>query len=382
MMYVDSGEVAAARAAGQNILDVGREYGDRELESVGLDVLAMLDGMEGSLKSAEERERASLKVVREVGIRRRLARGVIHLSTILMLQGRLDDAEAELKGLPPVSNGNADKMKEKQMRMWSDPGVQLARLAILRGDLVAADRALAAHDVLIRTIGVETSRKFDKKEADPHLRADALVAHAELLIARGDPATAKAQLEQARALAKDRSMPVFLANLDLDLARVLDESGQHPEAAALAEDVARRYHDFGMNDFEAEARSVQAAALLGANKPVEARAVLDPALEWAERTESQITRLTVGIVDARLLAALGDDPSRRSAAQKLAMLVVVGQKLSLGSLELEAALALGEQELASGQTVTGRARLARVERMAKEKGFSSFARRAAAAVGS
>jgi hypothetical protein len=208
------------------------------------------------------------------------------------------------------------------------------------------------------------------------------VAHAELLLARGEPATAKVQLEQARALAKDRSMPVFLANLDLDLARVLDQSGQHTESAALAEDVARRYHQFGMNDFEAEARSVQAAALLGANKPVEARAVLDPALEWAARTESQITRLTVGIVDARLLAALGDEPSRRTAAQKLAMLVVLGQKLSLGSLELEAALALGEQELATGQTASGRARLARVERVAKEKGFSSFARRAAAAVGS
>jgi tetratricopeptide (TPR) repeat protein len=382
MIYVDSGEAAVARAAGQNILDVGREYGDRELESVGLDVLAMLDGMEGSLKSAEERERASLKVVREVGIRRRLARGVIHLSTILMLQGRLDDAEAELKGLPPTTGGSADKMKDKQMRMWSDPGVQIARLAMLRGDLVAADRALAAHDVLIKTIGVATSRQIDKKEADPHLRADALVAHAELMIARGDPAGAKLQLEQARVLAKDRSMPVFLANLDLDLARVLDDGGQHTEAAALAEDVGRRYHEFGMNDFEASARAVQAGALLGANKPVEARAVLDPALDWAERTESQITRLTVGIVDARLLAALGDEPSRRSATQKLAMLVGLGQKLSLGSLELEAALALGEQELATGQTASGRARLARVERVAKEKGFSSFARRAAAAVGS
>jgi hypothetical protein len=90
----------------------------------------------------------------------------------------------------------------------------------------------------------------------------------------------------------------------------------------------------------------------------------------------------VGIVDARLLAALGDESSRRQATQKLAQLVLAGQKLSLGSLELEAALALGEQELAIGQTASGRARLARVERMAKEKGFVSFARRAAAAVGS
>jgi tetratricopeptide (TPR) repeat protein len=383
-LYVEAGETELARNAGQNIYDVGREFGDRELESVGLDLLATLDGMEGSLKSAEERERASLKVVREVGIRRRLARGVIHLSTILMLEGRLDEAEAELKNLPAVTGDGPDKMKEKQMRVWSDPGVQVARLAMLRGDLVAADRSLAAHDVLIRTLGVEAAQKLDKdrKEADPYLRADALVAHAELLIARGDPAAARAQLEQARTIMKERAVPVFITNLDLVLVRALDQANQHTEAATLAEDVARRYHEFGMRDCEAEARSLQAQALLGASKPAEARAVLDPALEWIERSESQITRVMVGIVDARLLAALGDESSRRQATQKLAQLVLAGQKLSLGSLELEAALALGEQELAIGQTASGRARLARVERMAKEKGFVSFARRAAAAVGS
>ena len=393
-IYLEAGEKDAARAAGQSILAVGREFGDRELESVGLDVLATLDGMEGALKLAEQRERESLKVVDDVGIRRRLARGVIHLACILMLEGRLDEAEAALRRLPTKTGaGPGGKMKDKEMRMWSDPGVPLARLAVLRGDLLAADRALGAHDALLLEIGPATARvspegeKADKdgkvkKEADPYLRASALVARAELLRARGELANAKAALDQARAINKDRPSRVFLAYLDLDAARVLDESGQHHEAAAQAEDVARRFHDYGMRDMEAEARSVQASALLAAGKPVEARAVLDPAIEWAAQTESQVTRILIGIVDARLLAALGDPDSRRAATQKLAALVVLGQKLGLGSLELEATLALGEQELAAGQTASGRARLARVEKVAKEKGFGAFARRAAAAVGS
>jgi hypothetical protein len=49
------------------------------------------------------------------------------------------------------------------------------------------------------------------------------------------------------------------------------------------------------------------------------------------------------------------------------------------AVELDADLALGEVEIASGQTAQGRSRLESVERQARSKGFLLIANQAAAA---
>ena len=87
-------------------------------------------------------------------------------------------------------------------------------------------------------------------------------------------------------------------------------------------------------------------------------------------------RLQVAFAVARLDAALG----RTAKARKdLESVLSAAERASFYGLQLEARLALGQMEMKSEETATGRARLEALEAEARAKSYGLIARRAAEA---
>jgi hypothetical protein len=114
--------------------------------------------------------------------------------------------------------------------------------------------------------------------------------------------------------------------------------------------------------------------LLAEGKNQEAENTIQDALKLVAPTSNLQWHLEVGIAAARVEAATG---KRAAAASRLRK--IRGDAKGFLAVEFDADLALGEVEIASGQTAQGRARLETLEREARSKGFVLIANQAASA---
>jgi hypothetical protein len=88
-------------------------------------------------------------------------------------------------------------------------------------------------------------------------------------------------------------------------------------------------------------------------------------------------RLGLHVQRARLLALRGADPERNTALKHLQKLLEEARVHEWFEGQLEARLALGEVELASGRTRAGLARLEALEHDARKSGWVLWAQKAA-----
>ena len=117
-----------------------------------------------------------------------------------------------------------------------------------------------------------------------------------------------------------------------------------------------------------------ARALLAERKSQEAELAVQEAARLVKNSRNRQWLLEVDLALALVEAATG----KRAAALTRLRKLQADAKGFLG-VELEAGLALADDEIASGQVAQGRARLETIEQQAKAKGFLLMARRAAAA---
>jgi hypothetical protein len=119
---------------------------------------------------------------------------------------------------------------------------------------------------------------------------------------------------------------------------------------------------------------VLAKALRAEGRNQEADKTIQEALRLVAPSSNRQWHLEIGVVAARVEAATG---KRAAAATRLRRLR--DEAKGFMALELEADLALGEVEIASGQAAEGRARLESLERQARAKGLLLIANQAASA---
>jgi tetratricopeptide (TPR) repeat protein len=150
--------------------------------------------------------------------------------------------------------------------------------------------------------------------------------------------------------------------------------GRSADAQKLLRQAAMEFQALKAADEQAATLAVLAKALLTEGKNQDAEKTIHDALRLVEPTSNRQWRLEVGIAAARVEAATG---KRAAAATRLRKLRD-DAKGFLG-VELDAELALGEVEIASGQAAQGRARLESVEKQARTKGFLLLANQAASA---
>jgi hypothetical protein len=99
----------------------------------------------------------------------------------------------------------------------------------------------------------------------------------------------------------------------------------------------------------------------------------------AAASQDRGVRIAAAIVAARVLAASGESRATSAALEALRATLAEAVRVGYVDYELEARLAAGEIEMASGRAAAGRARLAALAKDATARSFGLVARRAAAA---
>jgi len=234
-----------------------------------------------------------------------------------------------------------------------------------RGELGSARSKYLESLAIFKQIGDRTSY------------AESLLELGDVNLDEGELAQAEAHYRESLALSEKAVERITEAHGFLDLAelaleerkplaKVLDE-GQH------AAEVFRRAN---APVDEARAHNVLATALLAQGELVKARKEVDLALSLASKTGSLGNRIASTITSSRILADSGDLITAKRTA-----LTAVNEAVAAGIVryQFDARLALGEIEMKAGDTASGRADLAQLEKDARAKGFGLVAAKAARA---
>jgi tetratricopeptide (TPR) repeat protein/TolB-like protein len=392
----DQGDLAGARRAAEEGLSIRRSLGDANGTARMLNSLANVLDLQGELGEARRRREESLSLFKKAGNRNGMAVATFNIANLMAKGGDHDGARARYQealaafrelgnrmGIAAATTGLANELKERAdlagaMRLYDealalnreigDPSGQaiceanLGVVSLLLGDLAPARKH---YEEALRLAGQADNQS---------LKSTSLTGVAEVLARAGDLAEARRRHEEAlkmrtetgeeRAAAESR---LFLALLSLDEGRVADAE---PPSRELPE-VFRKLR---VPEYEAHSRALRALVLLERGDARGAREEMRRAWSTAGAVAPPELRYVLLVVDARARAAAGDV---RGATRALESTAAEARKAGLVGFELDARLALGEVELASGQAEAGRARLAQVESDARARGFGTVANEAA-----
>jgi hypothetical protein len=207
----------------------------------------------------------------------------------------------------------------------------------------------------------------------------ALRRSAELNMIAADLPTARAQAEEAAALAAEMQRPPDVAKARIALGSILLEQAETGEAARVLGASADALRTQKRPDEEAFAVALLANALAGSDRE-RARSAAARALQLAGRADNRETRL-VATTQAQRARLRLDLSACASALRALRSTAAEAHRIGFMHAELDARLAAGEGEVRCGQGAAGRARLAALEPAARARGFLLLAAKAARAAG-
>ncbi len=227
------------------------------------------------------------------------------------------------------------------------------------GDLDAAEAAFREQLLRARASGSAVSTFLG------------LTGLAGVLLARGDLAQARQLADEAHELVQGLQRKDLEQSLAVDLlrARIAFEEGRLEEAARLTSEAVATVSGPAMP----AVHHLQARIALAQGSVKEAHTALLQAGEPAMR----LLQLGLQVQRARVRALRGTAGEHEAARRSLEALLTEARGLEWLEGQLEARLALGEVELASGRTAAGRTRLEALEREALERGWGLWARNAA-----
>jgi Tfp pilus assembly protein PilF len=307
----------------------------------------------GELTAAKAKCNEALAAAREVGAQRHEAGILLALAGVVLEQG--DPATA--RQLANDALGISDRIGSRELKGWTYSA--LAEIALAAGQVGNA-RVLNRQAVAIsEVIGF------------PRMTAHVRQRQAEVLLAAGELAEAQRQAAGCRRGREELGERGSLAEIDLIRAQIALAAGSRTEAERLAREAASELGQRELFDFQAEATLVVARVLLARGEVAAARDALEPALRRAATSQKPAFRLAVELVHARVLAAAGE---HEEALATLERVRAEAQERGLAEPELEARLARGEIEMATGADARGRLEALVAE--ATEKGFGLIAHRA------
>ncbi len=348
------GDAAGSRQRFDEVLSQARKSGNRIEEARALSGLGRILTSTGSLREARRRQEEAFQVARSYGYPILAASYLGALGRTLALEGDLPLAQRRLEHALEVKRRVLDRLGTSQVLG------ALSDLAYQKGDLAGAQR-----------FAVE-QRKLAQDIRAALVSAAALQRQGRLQVETGDLAGGRESLSDALRLADARRAALLGSEIRLDLARLNLYAGQPAEAERLAGEVARWYGQRGMSSDQARALAVRAGALLALGRQGDASEVSGQAAALAQPRENpdlQIFVTTFG-------APAGASSSPAAALDQLRKTVVQADQLGFFTAGLEARLALGSLELATGHTAAGHATLEKLRRSAISKGYKRLALRA------
>ena len=204
----------------------------------------------------------------------------------------------------------------------------------------------------------------------------------EVLLAQGDLAGARSQLEQSLAIAQKIGALVSVAESQEELARVAIEEG-HPEQAEASLHSAITEFEKEKSDPDASSAYTQLSrALLMQGKLNEARTAAQRAAELSRTSSDPALKLPAEIQQTRVEAASSEtDGKRLATARRLQAVIATANQLGYYNIECQARLALGDLEVKLNPSL-GRKHLTALATETRRRGLELLARQAEGAVSS
>jgi eukaryotic-like serine/threonine-protein kinase len=315
-VWDDQGHHERAEGAYQQALAIQREIANVRGVAYVLANLAALLADRGDVKKATPLFEEEVTIARDTGNKRLLVNGLLNFGQMLKSEGKLAESR--------------DKLNE---------ALTLAQQI--------DDRRHAA--ILTYAIG-------------------------EVLLAQGDLAGARKMEEAALAASTEIGEKGQIASYQVSLARVMLAENHFAEAETHSRQAAAEGQKEKEADLEGEANVALTDVLLAQNKLTEAEEVVRRTRQIA--IQNPVIQIEAAIVDAKLSAAQG---KTSAAGKSLGVLVSRSVKMGCVPCQFDARLALGQFEMKSGQTASGRAHLQALEREAQAQDFALIARQAAEA---
>jgi len=385
-----------ARIAG----DKARSEGQSLILAAALDVEAFAVRTLGDSLSAEPLLEEAERLFLAGGERGRAIRAMCGRTAFLVDQARLRDAErVTTAALALVQHYRGSKLEAEALVASAFVRSQQGRIPealklthevlVLYGKLDmhyerTHHRLLQA--VLLRHQGAldeaqrllkEGGTKAREVLGDGYTEAWACNELGNLFLDRGEPAQARTWLQRGLELRQARGLQFFVAESELDLARLALEEGALDEALSLAERARAFYAEQKNSVRQGLAYAVMAQVLLVKVGHAGAHEVLQRAQSLAGQTESIFISTEVALSRA-WAAAQGGSPLEREEAttllQELSSRVAAN---SLKGLELRTRLALAALEQSRGMA-SARSKCAELEKEATQLGYLAIARKARA----
>jgi tetratricopeptide (TPR) repeat protein len=223
--------------------------------------------------------------------------------------------------------------------------------------------------------GIQEAIAASKQLGDQSDNATALQILGDVLLAEDDLKGADTAYTSFLNIQSSLGQPADIATARLSLAGLELERAQPGKAEDYARQAADEFNKEKSTDAEALARSALIKALLQQGKVADARIQVD----LAEKLQSsdKMIKLDLAIAVARVLS---EEKKYTESAHRLNDVIGATNKMGLVGYELDARLALGENQIASGQRGQGLTTLRKVQIDAGRQGLTLAARKSVALV--
>ncbi|MGA7080751.1 MAG: protein kinase [Terriglobales bacterium] len=396
-VFSDRGDYPSALTNFNNELAIAREVGNRKAEASALNNIALVLTQQGDAEQARKMYEKALPAFREVGDKTNYAMTLVNIAGVIKDEGDLAGAKKTydqaltvcreindqnciallLTAIGTVMDGQGDSAGAKKTLE------QAVALDLASGQSSpSTDKLIGLGDALQHLGDLTGARKnyadalaLARTATDKSIAAYALVGLGSLEVKASDFTAARKDYEEALASRNELGEKYTVTTTQVAIAELATEEG-HPGAAERpareARDEFQRTHK---GDDQIAATAVLAGALLAGGKNDDAFQEVTKTAPMAARSQNLSVQLGFAVAHARSEAASGKigvaTTILKEALAKATRSGYVGD-------QLECRLALEEIELKSGKSPASRARLERLQKDAKEKGFNLIARKAAA----
>jgi serine/threonine protein kinase/tetratricopeptide (TPR) repeat protein/TolB-like protein len=355
---IDQGKFDSARKLYQEALSIARETGN--LQAIGRELLGLgvVAKNQGDFVRALEFYRQSLQYNRKAGNKNGMIAATGNTANVLAAQGKLVEALATYKNVLALSEEVGSK--SSIALALENMGEVLAAAGDLNGALKVDQQALDSERV----------------GGQRYYYAGTLVTLGRVLEHQGDMDTALKNYVEAKSIQEQLGEKGPVAATGLALAELDCDQGKAAEGEVLARAAQQEFQAEKDLNHQIAAGALLSRALLQQGKASEAQQEIANAVTLSKKSRDVTTRMPLEIQVAYVRAAAKDFRGAEQAAQNV---LAEASKLGFVRCQLEATLALGEIEMKAGNPAVGRARLERLEKNARAKGFELIAHKAAAA---
>jgi serine/threonine-protein kinase len=356
---LNQGDYAGAEKLYRQALAILQQAGDKKSMGSELVNLGLIDVRRGDFATGRNLYAQALRSYQQAGDQNGIVVVTGNTGSLLRAEGRMPEALASYETTLKLSTELGHKGSEALSLQ------AIGEVLAEQGDLPDALEQFRQAMSIQEEIGARSNY------------ASTLVSTGEAWRQQGESKRALDAEQQALTIQQQLGEKGSAAETQLALAELTYDSGRWKDAEASARAALAEFRTEKEPVQEIAAEGLLSRALLDQGKISEARESIDEAFRLWKETPEVIRGLSLRVDNAWLLAA-----SKRTADAEGAAREAMAEALKLGliRLYLEASLALGKTELQSNRG-EGRARLQRLAKDARTRGFVLIAQEASATLG-